>query len=88
MTKAVVMGLFALSSAEANKLPRAVRPRYMGGFMYRYEPRRVTAEALEVVGGMHGIKSRLRKRARDQASIEAAFGEDWREWQWPKRLVY
>ena len=88
MTKAVVMGLFALSSAEANRLPRAVRPRYAGGFMYRYEPTRVTVKALEMVGGMNGMKLRLKKRARDQASIEAAFGEDWRDWQWPKRLVY
>ena len=88
MTKAIVMGLFALSSAEANALPRAVRPRYAGGFMYRYEPARVTAEALGMVGGVGGVKSRLKKRARDQASMEAAFGEDWRDWQWPKRLVY
>ena len=88
MTKAVVMGLFALSSAEANRLPRTVTPRCAGGFMYRYEPTRVTVEALEIVGGMNGVKSRLKKRARDQASIEAAFGEDWRDWQWPKRLVY
>ena len=88
MTKTVVMGLFALSNKEANKLPRSVRPRCAGGFMYRYEPHRVTSEALEIVGGADGVRSRLKKRARDQASIEAAFGENWRELQWPKRIVY
>lgn len=85
MTKQIVMGLFVLSSTEANTLPRTIRQRYGGGVMYRYDPSRVTTEALEMVGGMAGMRTRLKKRARDQVSIEAAFGENWRELYWPKR---
>jgi hypothetical protein len=84
MTKNIVMGLFVLSSAEANQLPRTVCPRYAGGVMYRYDPSQILPEALEMVGGMTGMTTRLKKRARDQASIEAAFGENWRQLQWPK----
>jgi len=86
MTKQIVMGLFALSSAEANQLPRTVRPRRTGGVMYRYEPSCAAAEALNIVGGVDGVRLRLRTRARDQASIEAAFGEHWKELYWPRRV--
>ena len=75
--------VFALSSAEANQLPRTVWPRAAGGVMYRYEG--VAEGALELAGGMAGVRERLRQRAREQASIEAAFGDEWRALQWGPR---
>ena len=83
LTKTIVMGLFALTSGEANQLPRTVQPR-MNGVMYRYAPC-VALDALQMAGGAPGVRARLKKRARDQASIERAFGPRWRELQWPKR---
>ena len=87
LTKTVLMGIFALSSAEADKLPRTVCQSRFGGVMYKY-PCSVTVDALEMVGGVDGMKLRLKKRALEQASIEAAFGEDWKQLQWRKRRVY
>ena len=85
MTKQVVMGLFVLSNAEANALPRTVWPRKESGLVYRYEPARVIVEALRLAGGVDGMKKRLLKRARYQASVEVAFGENWRELYLPRR---
>ena len=61
MTKRVLMGLFALSPWEADSIPRVVRPRVGGGFMYQYKPS-VATEALYVAGGMAGLRARLRRR--------------------------
>ena len=88
MTKRVLMGLFVLSSAEANTLPRTIRPRRAGGVMYRYDPVTVAPAAMRIVGGMDMLRLRLDKRAQDQASTEASFGEHWRELQWPKRTRF
>ena len=85
MTKQVVMGLFVLSNAEVNALPRTVWPRKESGLVYRYEPARVIVEALRLAGGVDGMKKRLLKRARYQASVEVAFGENWRELYLPRR---
>ena len=49
MTKRIVMGMFALSSAEANTLPRKVLPIY-GGIMYQYDPQ-VATDAVDKAGG-------------------------------------
>ena len=38
LTKAHFMGFFALSSAEADSLPRQVRPRKGGGYFFLYGP--------------------------------------------------
>ena len=80
MTKRIVMGMFALSSAEANTLPRKVLPIY-GGIMYQYDPQ-VATDAVDKAGGVDGIRRRLKKRSLEQASIEVAFGEHWKRLQW------
>ena len=56
--------------------------------MYRYDPVTVAPAAMRIVGGMDMLRLRLDKRAQDQASTEASFGEHWRELQWPKRTRF
>lgn len=75
LTKTVLMGIFALSSAEANKLPRTVCQSRFGGVMYKYLCS-VTADALEMVrgSGWHEI-------ATEEEGIGAGFyrGRIWRK---------
>ena len=85
LTKQTLMGLLALSSREADALPREVKGRRGGGFMYLYEPRVAETAWKETVGEMGGWRERLSKRSREQLSVERAFGAEWRELQWPKR---
>jgi hypothetical protein len=81
LTKGVVMGIFGLTSEEANRLPHEVVPRYKGGVQYRYSGA-IAIEALHLAGGVLGWQSRLKRRVADQVSIEAAFGREWRKLQW------
>jgi hypothetical protein len=81
LTKQVLMGLTALTSVEADLLPREKRFRKRGGYMFLYEPR-VVDEAWSIVGGVGGWRGRLSKRSRDQYSVETAFGPNWRKLQW------
>ena len=86
LTKRALMGLLALSSAEADRLPRATRNRPGGGIMYQY-PVTVVNEAWDgFVGGAEEWRQRLAKRARLQLEIEVAFGSEWRELMGPKRV--
>ena len=85
LTKQVLMGLTALTSGEADKLPREMRLRKRGGYMFWYEPG-VVDEAWSIVGGVEGWRRRLSKRSRDQCSLETAFGPKWRSLQWSARV--
>eukprot|EP00966_Prymnesium_polylepis_P057561 1332810-Prymnesium_polylepis.1 len=52
------MDLFALSSAEADALPRGVRARIPSGFMYMYEAPAVR-EVMPLLGGVVGWRGRV-----------------------------
>ena len=81
LTKGMLMGLFALSSAEANRLPRSVRTRRDGGVAYQYQPEQAAA-ALVLVGGVEGRCARLKKRAAYEADMQRALGNRWRCGWW------
>lgn len=81
-TKRALMGLLALSSQEADRLPRATKPRRGGGVMYLY-PVSAVDRGWEVVGGAAAWRSRLRERSIEQRAIETVFGPEWRESRWP-----
>lgn len=82
LNKRVLMGLLALSSAEADALPRETRRRWGGGVVYVY-PKYVVDEAwIRFVGSGEAWHARLRERARRQRCIERAFGSEWRVLQW------
>ena len=80
VTKTVLMGLYALSSSEANALPHIERARKGGGCMRLYSS--VSADAWLLVGDEHEWRSRLARRSAYQASIERAFGPEWRRTRW------
>jgi hypothetical protein len=82
LTKRALMGLLVLSSQEADRLPRATKPRRGGGVMYLY-PVAAVYRAWEVVGGTAAWRLRLRERAHEQQVIEMVFGTNWRELRWP-----
>ena len=86
VTKTVLMGLFAMSSDEVNRLPRTTKRRWGGGIIYIYSVGGVE-EAWGVVGGVDRWHVRLSKRCRDQRSIETAFGPEWRTLRWPRRYA-
>ena len=80
VTKTVLMGMYRLSSCEADSLPRMMRRRRDGGVMYLYT--HVAEQAWGVVGGAHEWEARLARRSAYQASIERAFGSEWRRTRW------
>ena len=80
LTKGTLMGLFGLTSVEANRLPHVTQSR-RGGVVYRFSPP-IADEALRIVGGRDGVRKRLVRRAGDQRTVERALGEDWRRLQW------
>ena len=82
LTKRALMGLLALSSREADRLPRATKPRRGGGVMYLY-PVAAVDRGWELVGGAAAWRLRLRERSIEQQAIEAVFGTEWRELRWP-----
>ena len=79
ITKGTLMGLFGLTSAEANRLPRSVNMRRDGGIMYTYDPSQVQ-RALTVSGGMSGRQERLAKRAVYEMNVAKVYGDSWRSW--------
>lgn len=79
ITKATLMGLFGLTSAEANRLPRSVSTRRDGGIMYQYDPLHMK-HALKVSGGMNGRRERLAKRAMYEINVAKVYGDNWRSW--------
>ena len=87
LTKRALMGLLALSSQEADRLPRATKPRRGGGVMYLY-PVAAVDRGWEVVGGAAAWRLRLRECSIAQHAIETVFGTEWRELRWsaPKRV--
>ena len=82
LTKRKLMGLLALSSKEADVLPRACKPRRCGGVMYLY-PVAAVDSAWKEVGGAVPWRSRLKERSHQQQMMEVAFGTKWRELLWP-----
>ena len=82
LTKRALMGLLALSSQEADRLPRATKPRRGGGVMYLY-PVAAVDRGWEVVGGAAAWRLRLRERSIEQRAIETVFGTELRELRWP-----
>ena len=63
ITKATLMGLFALHWHEADKLPRGMNARRNGGWLYMYSGRAID-QAISVVGGVEGWRRRIAERAR------------------------
>ena len=96
LTKTVFSGLFGLSSKEADAFPRdEVMHSRVRTYMYTAT---ATDAVLQSIGGLTGWRARLARRARQQASLEQAFGPDWRELRfiaseggeakrWRRRLV-
>ena len=82
LTKRVLMGLLSLSSKEADRLPRATKPRRGGGVMYLY-PVSAVDRAWGDVGGLDGWRLRLKERSHEQKARETVFGSEWRELLWP-----
>jgi len=62
MTKSRVIDLWALSSQQADSLPRTIHPRYRGGIFFLYDDAAV--DLMLANGGMAGLACRLRDRAR------------------------
>jgi hypothetical protein len=85
LTKRALMGLLALHSHEADRLPRATLARRGGGVMYAYPVIVVDQAWDDVVGGVDAWRSRLSKRACEQHAVEVVFGSEWRDIRWPKR---
>ena len=79
LTKRYLVGLFALTSREANRLPRETCIRRDGGVMYKYEMT-VVDGLLVMLGGMEGWRSRLERRATYEKNVAQTFGHDWRKW--------
>ena len=86
LSKRQLMGLFALTSAEANRLPREIRWRREGGYMFEYDAQPVAIEALRIVGGEVGWVARLERRAVSQMWLEQSVGVQWHERQWAPRM--
>jgi hypothetical protein len=80
VTKTVLMGLYALSSSEANILPHVVRARKGGGAMRLYTG--VGEGAWALVGDEKAWEARLARRQASQLSVERAFGAEWRRTRW------
>ena len=79
LTKRDLVGLFALTSREANLLPRETYMRRDGGVMYKYEMT-VVDGLLVMLGGMEGWRLRLERRATYEKNVAQTFGNDWRKW--------
>jgi hypothetical protein len=80
VTKTVLMGLYALTSSEANILPHVVRPRKGGGAMRLYSG--VQDDAWALVGDESAWEARLARRSMYQSSVERVFGAEWRRTRW------
>ena len=88
MTKSVLMGLYALTSGEADGLPHDVRVRKGGGYMCLYSRLVVADAAWGMVGSALEWEGRLMRRRKYQAALERTLGPDWRTERWaPYRHV-
>lgn len=85
LTKRALMGLLALSSGEADRLPRNSKRRRDGGIMFKYHKGAVDRAWRDVVGGVGAWQTRLAERSRTQKGIEEVFGPDWRVLRWSKQ---
>ena len=85
LTKRALMGLLALNSGEADRLPRTSKRRRDGGLMFNYPKAAVDEAWRDVVGGVGAWQARLAERSRMQQGIEQVFGPDWRVLRWPKQ---
>ena len=71
VAKSVLMGLFGLTSSEANRIPHGVRPRRDGGHMCVYA--QAAENAWEIVGGVGEWEARLARLSVQQASRNLYF---------------
>ena len=78
MTKTVLMGLFALTSAEADTIPRTVYTRRDGSYYYLYEN---VSERAWGIGGQDR-SDRLVRRSAYESGLERALGSDWKRLRW------
>ena len=62
LTKRTLMGLFGLHWHEADKLPRGMRARRNGGWLWMYRSAAIE-QAMPIVGGVEGWCLRIAKRA-------------------------
>ena len=85
LTKRALMGLLALRSHEADRLPRARLARRDGGVVYAYPAVAVHQAWDSMVGGVDAWRSRLVERSSEQLAIEVVFGSEWRDVRWAKR---
>lgn len=84
LNKRVLMGLLALSSTEADALPRQTCRRRGGGVVYLYPGHAAEGAWLRFVGNAGEWRARLRQRSLRQLSIERSLGPDWRTLQWSR----
>ena len=86
LTKGMVVGLFGLTSREADRLARETCWRRGGGIMYKYHP--VQGQyALDMVGGIEGLNGRLKKRARYERNVASVYGDDWKNWLTSRKRI-
>ena len=71
LTKRALMCLFALTSAEADGLPRGMRARYPNGYMYLYAKPGVEG-AMRLLGGMEGWRERVERRSATCSGMRSA----------------
>ena len=67
LTKRMLMGLFALHWHEADKLPRGMRARRNGDWLYMYSTAAID-QAMPIVGGVEGWRRRIAERARREGA--------------------
>ena len=80
LTKRVLMGLFALHWHEAGRLPRGMRARRNGGWLYMYSTAAID-QTMAIVGGVDGWRRRIAERAqREGVADQKGEGRD-RGWE-------
>jgi len=67
LTKRMLAGLFALHWHEADKLPRGMRARRSGSWLYMYSTVAID-QAMAIVGGVEGWRRRIAERARREGA--------------------
>ena len=67
LTKSAIMRLFALSSQQADALPRAMYARFRGGMYYQY--RSDAIDTILAIGGMEEWRKRRSRRTEQPAHV-------------------